>query len=607
MVAGGRPLFIAFYSFRGGVGRTMALASVGMQLGGLGRRVLLIDFDLEAPGLTVLARGLRARPRAGTDDEPPGVTDIIQDCLKAPHRSPLRVGARPQSLARKYAFRLRIPSELVRMKGGRVDVIPCGRMSEGYRERFHDLDLPALYADGVGAPMMARLKEQIRDCGLYDYVLIDSRTGWSDEGGIVTTHLADHVILFSGLNHQNVEGTADFLRDVGASKRGKNWASLVFSPVPQAYEELRDERAQAARKLIRERASVDVQPVCFIPYHPRIALDEMAFLSTWMSTELRPAYERIAHRVRELASDAPADVLLAVTRAASEQRIGEVKPQVPRLRAEGPIDAASPLRAVEVVYHQFGRSAYDDGDLETAGRWYRECLGLAEAAGDSLGAATMYHELGVLAQDRGEFDAAEEWYRKSLPITEETGDRAAAATTYHQLGTLAQDRGEFDAAEEWYRKSLASKAEIGAQGGAAKTYHQLGTLARVRGDLDAAEEWYRKSVAISGALGDRRTSAVTYYGLGTLAQDRGEFDAAEEWYRKSLAISEEHGDRRTLAATHYALGTLSQARGAFDAAEEWYRRSSAAAEAANDERGAEANRKALEALGEARKRAAKAQ
>jgi hypothetical protein len=40
------------YSFKGGVGRTMAVANIGAWLAQNGRRVLLVDFDLEAPGLS---------------------------------------------------------------------------------------------------------------------------------------------------------------------------------------------------------------------------------------------------------------------------------------------------------------------------------------------------------------------------------------------------------------------------------------------------------------------------------------------------------------------------------------------------------------------------
>ena len=46
------PFIFTFYSFKGGVGRSMALLNVGYALASRGRRVLLIDMDLEAPGLS---------------------------------------------------------------------------------------------------------------------------------------------------------------------------------------------------------------------------------------------------------------------------------------------------------------------------------------------------------------------------------------------------------------------------------------------------------------------------------------------------------------------------------------------------------------------------
>ena len=40
-----------FYSFKGGVGRTMALVNIAVALALHGRRVLVVDFDIEAPEL----------------------------------------------------------------------------------------------------------------------------------------------------------------------------------------------------------------------------------------------------------------------------------------------------------------------------------------------------------------------------------------------------------------------------------------------------------------------------------------------------------------------------------------------------------------------------
>src|SRR5215467_12326824 len=44
-------MIVTFYSFKGGTGRTMALANIAAVLAGRGHRVLAVDFDLEAPGL----------------------------------------------------------------------------------------------------------------------------------------------------------------------------------------------------------------------------------------------------------------------------------------------------------------------------------------------------------------------------------------------------------------------------------------------------------------------------------------------------------------------------------------------------------------------------
>jgi MinD-like ATPase involved in chromosome partitioning or flagellar assembly len=42
---------ITFYSYKGGTGRSMILANVAWILASNGKRVLILDWDLEAPGL----------------------------------------------------------------------------------------------------------------------------------------------------------------------------------------------------------------------------------------------------------------------------------------------------------------------------------------------------------------------------------------------------------------------------------------------------------------------------------------------------------------------------------------------------------------------------
>jgi cellulose biosynthesis protein BcsQ len=46
------PYVFTFYSYKGGVGRSLAVMNVAYTLAGWGRHVLMVDMDLEAPGIS---------------------------------------------------------------------------------------------------------------------------------------------------------------------------------------------------------------------------------------------------------------------------------------------------------------------------------------------------------------------------------------------------------------------------------------------------------------------------------------------------------------------------------------------------------------------------
>ncbi|MFO7145332.1 ATPase, partial [Arthrospira sp. PCC 8006] len=61
------PRTVTFYSFKGGVGRTTALIHVAWILAMRGRKVVAVDLDLEAPGLST-AFSLNPLPEFGIVD-----------------------------------------------------------------------------------------------------------------------------------------------------------------------------------------------------------------------------------------------------------------------------------------------------------------------------------------------------------------------------------------------------------------------------------------------------------------------------------------------------------------------------------------------------------
>jgi len=231
--------FVTFYSYKGGVGRSMALANVASWLvTAARRRVLAIDFDLEAPGLAYYFA------RSGLLDvdatAAPGLVELLTEYRVT--------GAVPD--ISKYV--IQGPEQL---GGGRLDFLPAGaHASEQYGADLAALDWTALYESGFGFELMEHLRVAIVDGYQPDLVLLDSRTGLHGIGAIAAQQLPDAVVLLFSLNEQNVEGTRRVLANVeenvfgdetGRSIRTFLVASPVYEPgLPEASEAIdRAERA----------------------------------------------------------------------------------------------------------------------------------------------------------------------------------------------------------------------------------------------------------------------------------------------------------------------------------------------------------------------------
>ena len=188
--------FATFYSYKGGVGRTLALANVAWLLANHPSepaRVLAIDFDLGAPGLShVLGMG-KTRENAG-------IVDYVTEYL---HNAAIPdIG--PFIHSTKYDL---------------IDLIPAGRVDSNYQRRLESIDWKHLYEDAFGYELIERLKSNISAITPeYDYVLIDSLTGFSDVGGICVSQLPDSLILLFRLNQQNLDGIKRVYRKATAHR-----------------------------------------------------------------------------------------------------------------------------------------------------------------------------------------------------------------------------------------------------------------------------------------------------------------------------------------------------------------------------------------------------
>lgn len=228
---------ITFYSFKGGVGRTMALANVAFLAARNGQRVLMMDWDLEAPGLGYYFRGLLDAPEARALKDAPGVLDIMLEWawgVKA-CQSQAEFDALLKRFQTGEPFQTRVRPLLAQKhlpKGGTLDFIGAGSRNPlnpdpmPYEAALADFSWAQFFADAVGGQALFNLRNWAKS--QYDIILLDSRTGLADVAGICTMQMPDEVALCFVLNHQNIDGVAK----VAAAIRAHRQDEIKIRAVP---------------------------------------------------------------------------------------------------------------------------------------------------------------------------------------------------------------------------------------------------------------------------------------------------------------------------------------------------------------------------------------
>jgi tetratricopeptide (TPR) repeat protein len=175
--------------------------------------------------------------------------------------------------------------------------MPAGNLDRDYTKRFDELNLRGLYEEGLGEPLIRIFKKKFVESKLYDFVLIDSRTGFSDEAGICTRDLADSLVILSGLNRQNIEGTSRFLSALRGETKGNATFEIILSPVPNGEDDLMYEREEIAQKSFSAAWGEEINLSLQIPYHPRLALTEEPHILRQKRGALSDAYRAIERQI----------------------------------------------------------------------------------------------------------------------------------------------------------------------------------------------------------------------------------------------------------------------------------------------------------------------
>jgi len=211
------PAIVSFYSFKGGVGRTTTMGIAARQLARLGHHVVVVDLDLEAPGLGRFFDVQTER----------GVLDLLSE-----HAATGAVDLQDPELY----------STTIDEGDGKLTVYPVGAMDESYIERLACLDYaPRAHATPSAVELALRaILEDIKRRHRPEYIFLDARAGLHDLGGLSLHALAHVDVLVGRAGSATLDGFQLVLTALSRRRRDEDLRVVTvqtFVPLPVSGDE----------------------------------------------------------------------------------------------------------------------------------------------------------------------------------------------------------------------------------------------------------------------------------------------------------------------------------------------------------------------------------
>lgn len=208
---------IVFFSIKGGVGRSTAMAASAWSLAQSGKRVLVLDMDLESPGLSSALLPEDRRPSYG-------ITDWLVEDLVDNGDTVFKDLIATSTLTRE----------------GDIYVVPAhGRSAGEYIAKLGRVWMPKITSAGREgwSQRLGRLINALEAEIKPDVILIDSRSGIDDVSSSCVTDLgASLVLLFAVDGEQTWSGYEllfDYWRRADVSEAIREQLQLVGAMIPE--------------------------------------------------------------------------------------------------------------------------------------------------------------------------------------------------------------------------------------------------------------------------------------------------------------------------------------------------------------------------------------
>jgi cellulose biosynthesis protein BcsQ len=212
---------VTFYSYKGGVGRTMSLANTAVLLCQWGYKTLMVDWDLEAPGLEFFFKN-HLDPKKAREQE--GLADLLYKASES------KLSTEAPLDWQHSLLNIELPDQ-----EAALHLLAAGKRDDEYFSRVRALDMKSFYENN-GGYFIERLRNDWKET--YDYILVDSRTGITDIGGVSTIQMPDLLVALFTTTDQGLNGVIDVFQKANLARRKLpvDRTTLRTLPIPSRFD-----------------------------------------------------------------------------------------------------------------------------------------------------------------------------------------------------------------------------------------------------------------------------------------------------------------------------------------------------------------------------------
>jgi len=580
-------MIVTFYSYKGGVGRTQLLANLAAYFCFYrDKKVLTIDWDLEAPGLHYYFKQDNLKQN--------GLLEFLQhycDVMES------RVNVKESAI--EAEFKQSLPKYIKKDIGvsesgnGRIDLMTAGLYDETYSQKANHFDWVKFYESLDGGFFIELFKKYLRAQD-YDYIFIDSRTGVSDYSGICNIQMPDANVIVIAPTDQNVKGSKRVIQRINEAKYIKEQKQRypIIIPILSRLDPSNNKQRGNWIKRFREEFRGHIDQLFKLSVNLSYHKEQEEIIDDSIVEKY------ISKTLLEYQTDISYGEKLLFGKKKKKIEITTIEKQFVSIAKF--IEAFKDYPLMNFPVMPYSRREINE--------LFKHSVKIEENAHNNF-----YY--GLFLQEIGDFSLAQKFYNKSLTLSdddglvlkiknnlakiyEQTNDTTEAEKTYLEilsknrspdvlfnLGNLYFKNKKLDLAEEFlyealrkYRKLFAFDKETHSYD-LASTLNNLANIYKSKNEHQKAEKFYNEALDIFRALYkiDSKTYLPYIIGilnnLALLEQNKNDFIKAERHLQESLKKLNEVDSKQylnNLGLTYQNLADLYYSINDFERAEKYY-------------------------------------